>query len=56
MVRGRLASSDVTDYLRVHESGEPARINRLDTTTTTARKLYDAMLEIYPDCVNPGSL
>jgi glyoxylase-like metal-dependent hydrolase (beta-lactamase superfamily II) len=30
--------------------------NRLNTTTTTARELYDAMLEIYPDRVNPGSL
>jgi len=30
--------------------------NRLNTTTTTARQLYDAMLEIYPDRVNPGSL
>jgi glyoxylase-like metal-dependent hydrolase (beta-lactamase superfamily II) len=30
--------------------------NRLNTETTTARELYDAMLEIYPDRVNPGSL
>jgi glyoxylase-like metal-dependent hydrolase (beta-lactamase superfamily II) len=30
--------------------------NRLNSTTTTARELYDAMLEIYPDRVNPGSL
>jgi len=30
--------------------------NRLTTATTTARELYDAMLEIYPDRVNPGSL
>jgi glyoxylase-like metal-dependent hydrolase (beta-lactamase superfamily II) len=30
--------------------------NRLNMTTTTARELYDAMLEIYPDRVNPGSL
>ena len=30
--------------------------NRLNATTTTARELYDAMLEIYPDRVNPGSL
>ncbi len=30
--------------------------NRLSTATTTARELYDAMLEIYPDRVNPGSL
>ena len=30
--------------------------NRLSTTTATARELYDAMLKIYPDFVNPGSL
>ena len=28
----------------------------LDEATTTARQLYDAMLELYPDRVNPGSL
>ena len=28
--------------------------NRLNTATTTARELYDGMLEIYPDRVNPG--
>jgi glyoxylase-like metal-dependent hydrolase (beta-lactamase superfamily II) len=30
--------------------------NRLNAATTTALELYDAMLEIYPDRVNPGSL
>src|ERR1700681_3297066 len=30
--------------------------NRLNTATTTARELYDAMLQIYPNRVNPGSL
>jgi glyoxylase-like metal-dependent hydrolase (beta-lactamase superfamily II) len=30
--------------------------NRLDQATTTARQLYDAMLELYPERVNPGSL
>jgi glyoxylase-like metal-dependent hydrolase (beta-lactamase superfamily II) len=28
----------------------------LDEATTTARQLYDAMLELYPDRANPGSL
>jgi glyoxylase-like metal-dependent hydrolase (beta-lactamase superfamily II) len=28
----------------------------LDEATTTARQLYDAMLDLYPDRVNPGSL
>jgi glyoxylase-like metal-dependent hydrolase (beta-lactamase superfamily II) len=30
--------------------------NRLNAATMTARELYDAMLEIYPHRVNPGSL
>jgi hypothetical protein len=30
--------------------------NRLDQTTTTALELYEAMLELYPDRANPGSL
>ena len=30
--------------------------NRLNAATTTARELYDAMLQIYPDRANPGSL
>jgi glyoxylase-like metal-dependent hydrolase (beta-lactamase superfamily II) len=33
-----------------------ADFNRLNATTATARQLYDAMLEIYPDRANPGSL
>ena len=30
--------------------------NRLNETTATAHQLYDAMLELYPDRINPGSL
>ena len=30
--------------------------NRLNAITTTARELYDAMLAIYPNRANPGSL
>jgi glyoxylase-like metal-dependent hydrolase (beta-lactamase superfamily II) len=30
--------------------------NRLNEATTTRRQLYDAMLELYPDRANPGSL
>jgi hypothetical protein len=29
---------------------------RLDAETATARELYDRMLQIYPDRINPGSL
>jgi len=30
--------------------------NRLDEATTTGRELYDAMLKLYPNRANPGSL
>jgi glyoxylase-like metal-dependent hydrolase (beta-lactamase superfamily II) len=30
--------------------------DRVAETTTTAQELYDKMLEIYPDRVNPGAL
>jgi glyoxylase-like metal-dependent hydrolase (beta-lactamase superfamily II) len=30
--------------------------NRLNAATADARQLYDAMLELYPDRINPGSL
>jgi hypothetical protein len=30
--------------------------NRLNRETTTIRELYDKMLSVYPDLVNPGSL
>jgi len=30
--------------------------NRLNASTASARELYDAMLELYPDRINPGSL
>ena len=40
--------SETRQYLR--------DFNRLNATTTTERELYDAMLEVYPNRVNPGSL
>ncbi|MCU1648801.1 MAG: Beta-lactamase [Nocardia sp.] len=33
-----------------------ADFNRLDSTTGTVAELYDAMLKLYPDRANPGSL
>lgn len=30
--------------------------NRLNAATTTVRELYDAMLDLYPNRANPGSL
>jgi hypothetical protein len=35
---------------------ETRDFNRLNEATLNARQLYDAMLELYPDRVNPGSL
>jgi hypothetical protein len=29
---------------------------RLDEATETARELFDAMIELYPERANPGSL
>jgi hypothetical protein len=40
--------SETRQYLR--------DFNRLDEVTTTARELYDAMLELYRGRANPGSL
>jgi glyoxylase-like metal-dependent hydrolase (beta-lactamase superfamily II) len=40
--------SETRQYLR--------DFNRLNTATTTAHEFYNAMLEIYPDRANPGSL
>jgi hypothetical protein len=34
----------------------PRDFDRVDASTKTARQLYDAMLDLYPDHVNPGSL
>jgi hypothetical protein len=31
-------------------------LQKPNQATTTARQLYDAMLDLYPDRVNPGSL
>jgi glyoxylase-like metal-dependent hydrolase (beta-lactamase superfamily II) len=52
---------------KVPENGDDPRIvaetqqylrdfNRLDAATGDPRQLYDAMLELYPDRANPGSL
>jgi glyoxylase-like metal-dependent hydrolase (beta-lactamase superfamily II) len=30
--------------------------NRIDSTTTSARELYDRMYELYPNRINPGSI
>jgi glyoxylase-like metal-dependent hydrolase (beta-lactamase superfamily II) len=40
--------SETRQYLR--------DFDRLNEATANARELYDAMLELYPDRINPGSL
>jgi hypothetical protein len=40
--------SETRQYLR--------DFDRLNEATANARELYDLMLELYPDRVNPGSL
>ena len=44
----RASSGETRQYLR--------DFNRLVETTSNARELYDAMLQLYPDRANPGSL
>jgi glyoxylase-like metal-dependent hydrolase (beta-lactamase superfamily II) len=57
VVAGHKVPENKDDPCIVAETRQYLRdFNRLNTTTTTARQLYDAMLEIYPDRVNPGSL
>src|SRR5258708_25261075 len=57
VVAGHKVPENDDDPRIIAETRQSLRdFNRLNMTTTTARQLYDAMLEIYPDRVNPGSL
>ncbi len=57
VVAGHKVPENDDDPCIVAETRQYLRdFNRLNAATTTARELYDAMLEIYPDRVNPGSL
>ncbi len=57
MIAGHKVPENADDPRIIAETRQYIRdFNRLDAATTTARQLYDAMLEIYPDRVNPGSL
>ena len=57
VVAGHKVPENKDDPCIVAETRQYLRdFNRLNTTTTTARQLYDAMLDVYPDRVNPGSL
>jgi hypothetical protein len=44
------------NVLTIKRPGLVRDFNRLNEATVNARELYDAMLELYPDRVNPGSL
>jgi glyoxylase-like metal-dependent hydrolase (beta-lactamase superfamily II) len=57
VIAGHKAPENDDDPRIIAETRQYLRdFNRLNAATTTARQLYDAMLEIYPDHVNPGSL
>ncbi len=57
VIAGHKVPENADDPRIIAETRQYIRdFNRLDAATTTARQLYDAMLEIYPDRVNPGSL
>jgi glyoxylase-like metal-dependent hydrolase (beta-lactamase superfamily II) len=57
VVAGHKVPENDDDPRIIAETREYLRdFNRLNAATKTARELYDAMLEIYPDRVNPGSL
>jgi glyoxylase-like metal-dependent hydrolase (beta-lactamase superfamily II) len=57
VIAGHKAPENDDDARIIAETRQYLRdFNRLNAATTTARELYDAMLEIYPDRINPGSL
>jgi len=57
MIAGHKVPENDDDPRIIAETRQYLRdFNRLNSATTTARQLYDAMLEIYPDRINPGSL
>jgi glyoxylase-like metal-dependent hydrolase (beta-lactamase superfamily II) len=57
VIAGHKVPENTDDPRIIGETRQYLRdFNRLNETTTTARQLYDAMLELYPNHVNPGSL
>jgi glyoxylase-like metal-dependent hydrolase (beta-lactamase superfamily II) len=57
VIAGHKIPENDDDPRNVAETRQYLRdFNRLDEATTTARELYDAMLKLYPDRANPGSL
>jgi glyoxylase-like metal-dependent hydrolase (beta-lactamase superfamily II) len=57
VVAGHKVPEHDDDPLNIAETRQYLRdFNRLDETTDTPRALFDAMIELYPDRANPGSL
>jgi len=57
VVAGHKVPDHDDDPRHIAETREYLRdFNRLDQATGTARELFDAMIELYPDRANPGSL
>jgi len=57
VIAGHKAPENDDDPRIIGETRQYLRdFNRLDAATADARQLYDAMLELYPDRINPGSL
>jgi glyoxylase-like metal-dependent hydrolase (beta-lactamase superfamily II) len=57
VIAGHKVPENDDDPRNIGETREYLRaFNRLNASTADARQLYDAMLKLYPDRVNPGSL
>jgi glyoxylase-like metal-dependent hydrolase (beta-lactamase superfamily II) len=57
VIAGHKLPDNDDDPRNIGETGRYLRdFDRLEAATTSARQLYDAMLELYPDRANPGSL
>ena len=57
VVAGHKVPENADDPRIIAETRQYLRdFNRLNAMTETTRELYDAMLDLYPDRVNPGSL
>lgn len=57
VIAGHKVPENADDPRIIAETRQYLRdFNRLNAETTTARELYDAMLALYPDRINPGSL
>jgi hypothetical protein len=57
MIAGHKRAENDDSPRIIEETRQSIRdFDRIAETTTTARELFDKMLEIYPDRINPGAL